>query len=72
MLQGRYRVMRLLNDKSGFGDVYEAFERNVPKLLKILKAEYSNNPKAVELFRQEALVLSQLSHPRAKSRCIAW
>jgi WD40 repeat protein len=63
MLQGRYRVMRLLNDKSGFGDVYEAFERNVPKLLKILKAEYSNNPKAVELFRQEALVLSQLSHP---------
>jgi WD40 repeat protein len=63
ILQGRYRVMRLLNDKSGFGTVYEAFERHVPKLLKILKPEYSSNPKAVDLFRQEAIVLSQLSHP---------
>jgi WD40 repeat protein len=55
--------MRLMNDKSGFGTVYEAFERNVPKLLKILKPEYSQNAKAVDLFRQEAIVLSQLSHP---------
>jgi serine/threonine protein kinase len=63
LLQGRYRVMRLLNDKSGFGTVYEAFERKVPKLLKVLKAEYNDSPKAIELFRQEATVLSQLSHP---------
>ncbi len=62
-LQGRYRVMRLISDKSGFGVIYEAFERNVPKLLKVLKPEYSNNLKAVDLFRQEALVLSQLAHP---------
>ena len=55
--------MRLINDKSGFGLVYEAFERNVPKLLKVLKPEYGNNSKAVDLFRQEALVLSQLAHP---------
>jgi WD40 repeat protein len=63
ILQGRYRVMRLMSDKSGFGNVYEAFERKVPKLLKVLKEEYSDNPKAVNLFRQEAAVLSQLSHP---------
>lgn len=62
VLQGRYRVMRLINDKSGFGIVYEAFEHNVPKLLKVLKLEYGNNSKAVNLFRQEALVLSQLAH----------
>jgi WD40 repeat protein len=55
--------MRLISDKSGFGNVYEAFERNVPKLLKVLKQECGSNPKAVDLFRQEALVLSQLSHP---------
>jgi serine/threonine protein kinase len=55
--------MRLINNKSGFGIVYEAFERGVPKLLKVLKPEYGNNSKAVDLFRQEALVLSQLAHP---------
>jgi WD40 repeat protein len=63
ILQGRYRVMRLISDKSGFGIVYEAFEHNVPKLLKVLKPEYGNHSKAVDLFRQEALILSQLAHP---------
>ena len=63
VLQGRYRVMRLISDKSGFGIVYEAFEHNVPKLLKVLKSDYGNNSKAVDLFRQEAVVLSQLAHP---------
>ena len=62
VLQGRYRVMRLLSDKSGFGKVYEAFEPSVPKILKILKDSYSNNEKAVDLFQQEAVVLSQLHH----------
>jgi WD40 repeat protein len=55
--------MRLLSDKSGFGTVYEAFERSTPKILKVLKAEYGSNDKAVHLFQQEALVLGQLSHP---------
>ena len=35
IIQGRYRVMRLLTDNSGFGLVYEAFERNQPKILKL-------------------------------------
>lgn len=63
VLQDRYRVMRLLSDKSGFGRVYEAYERNTPKLLKVLKERHNDNPKAIELFEQEALVLSRLRHP---------
>ncbi len=63
ILQERYRIMRLLSDKSGFGRVYEAYERNTPKLLKVLKERHNDNPKAVELFEQEALVLSRLRHP---------
>jgi WD40 repeat protein len=62
VLQGRYRVMRLLSDKSGFGKVYEAYERSTPKLLKVLKETYSHHTKAIELFQQEASVLSQLHH----------
>lgn len=63
VLQERYRVMRLLSDKSGFGRVYEAYERNTPKLLKVLKEQHKDSPKAIELFEQEALVLSRLRHP---------
>lgn len=63
ILQQRYRVLRLISDKSGFGKVYEAYERSTPKILKILKDNFSSNEKAVELFRQEALVLAQLRHP---------
>lgn len=63
VLLGRYRVMRLLSDKSGFGRVYEAFDRSIPKILKVLKESYSHHAKAVELFRQEAIVLAQLPYP---------
>ncbi|MEO1127743.1 MAG: serine/threonine-protein kinase [Cyanobacteria bacterium J06635_15] len=63
ILQGRYRVMRLLSDRSGFGRVYEAYERDVPKLLKVLKESLNDTPKALELFEKEAVVLSQLNHP---------
>lgn len=63
VLQGRYRVMRLISSDSGFGRVYEAYERNIPKILKVLKEGYNANAKVVELFRREAQVLSQLNHP---------
>jgi eukaryotic-like serine/threonine-protein kinase len=62
-LQGRYRIMRLLSDKTGFGNVYEAYERDKPKILKVLKADLNRDTKAVELFQQEANVLQQLNHP---------
>jgi eukaryotic-like serine/threonine-protein kinase len=62
-LLGRYRVLRLLSDKTGFGKVYEAYEQDTPKILKVLKEELSRDAKAVELFQQEAAVLRQLDHP---------
>ena len=63
LIQGRYRVMRLLSDKSGFGKIYEASEGRTPKILKVLKENLNSDAKAVELFKQEAEVLGQLPHP---------
>ena len=62
-LIGRYRVLRLLSDKTGFSKVYEAYEQDTPKILKVLKEELANDPKAVSLFQQEVNVLEQLNHP---------
>jgi WD40 repeat protein len=63
LLLGRYQVMRLLSDNSGFGKVYEAYNGAVPKILKVLKEVHNINPRVIELFQQEAAVLSQLNHP---------
>lgn len=63
VLQGRYRVLRLLSDKTGFGKIYEAREGDTPKILKVLKEELNSSDKAVELFQQEAEVLGELNHP---------
>ncbi|MCT7954233.1 protein kinase domain-containing protein [Laspinema palackyanum] len=62
-LNERYRVMRLLSDRSGFGNIYEVFEQGTPKILKVLKSEWNSDAKAVELFKREAEVLRQLPHP---------
>jgi predicted Ser/Thr protein kinase len=60
LLEGRYRTIHPLG-KGGFGKTFEVQDRNgTPKVLKILT---NNQPKAVELFRQEAEVLSRLHHP---------
>lgn len=63
LLHGRYRVTRLLSDKSGFGKIYESDEQGTPEILKVLKENLNSDAKAVELFKQEAEVLGQLSHP---------
>jgi len=63
LLQGHYRVMRLLSSSSGFGMVYEAYRQDQPKILKVLKRDRSENPKVLSLFKKEAEVLSQLQHP---------
>jgi WD40 repeat protein len=55
--------MRLLSDSSGFGKVYEAYNGAIPKLLKVLKQKHNDKPRIIELFQQEAAVLSQLNHP---------
>ncbi len=62
-LLGRYRVTCLLSEKTGFSKVYEAYEQDTPKILKILKEDLSGDAKAVELFQQEVTVLGQLNHP---------
>ncbi|WP_414576209.1 protein kinase domain-containing protein [Anabaena sp. CCY 9402-a] len=61
-LVGRYRVMHLLSDTTGFGKVYEAYEQDTAKILKVLQANLSD-VKAIELFHQEAVVLGKLNHP---------
>ncbi|NJN04197.1 MAG: protein kinase [Leptolyngbyaceae cyanobacterium RM1_1_2] len=53
----------LISSDSGFGKVYEAYERSEPKILKVLKEDFNRNSKVVDLFQQEARVLSQLHHP---------
>lgn len=63
LLQGRYQVMRLLSDSSGFGKVYEAYSGSTPKILKVLKTKHNKNSRVIALFQQEAVVLSQLNHP---------
>ncbi|MEH2399864.1 serine/threonine-protein kinase [Nostoc sp.] len=62
-LLGRYRVTCLLSDKTGFSKVYEAYEQDTPKILKILKQDVSYDAKAVKLFQQEVTVLGHLKHP---------
>ncbi|PHJ66234.1 serine/threonine protein kinase [Nostoc linckia z18] len=62
-LLGRYRVESLLSDKTGFSKVYEVYEQNTPKILKILREDLSSNPEAVELFQHEFTVLLKLNHP---------
>ncbi len=61
LLEGRYRVTRLLSDKGGFGDTYEICDlSSISKVLKVLRKD---QPKAIELFQREAKVLKELSHP---------
>ncbi|NMG06483.1 serine/threonine-protein kinase [Brasilonema sp. UFV-L1] len=60
LLEGRYRVVRLLGG-GGFAKTYEVIERN--GTVKVLKVLHLDLPKAVSLFQQEAQVLSQLDHP---------
>ncbi|ACK69785.1 serine/threonine protein kinase [Gloeothece citriformis PCC 7424] len=60
LLIGRYRVTRLLSNKGGFGYTYEVMDKDTPKVLKVL---INPHPHAVDLFKQEAEVLSKLNHP---------
>ncbi|MDF5740222.1 MULTISPECIES: 4-Cys prefix domain-containing protein [unclassified Nostoc] len=48
LLEGRYRVTRLVSDKGGYGDIYEVRDRSsIPKVLKVLKEEKKNDTKAI-------------------------
>ncbi|MFB8795290.1 MAG: WD40 repeat domain-containing serine/threonine-protein kinase [Microcoleus sp.] len=54
-------MSRLLSDDSGFGNIYEVFQGFSAKILKVLKPEWNNQPKAIELFKREYEVLKELS-----------
>jgi len=60
LLLREYRVSHLLSDKGGFGKTYEVSQGSQTKVLKVL---INNQPKAIDLFQQEAQVLQQLNHP---------
>ncbi|MGB7441146.1 MAG: serine/threonine-protein kinase [Coleofasciculaceae cyanobacterium] len=66
LLQGRYRVLDHLGT-GGFGKTYEVEDGKRRKVLKILYLNrfhlQEQRDKAVELFKQEGLVLSQLRYP---------
>ncbi|MFP4007937.1 MAG: serine/threonine protein kinase [Spirulinaceae cyanobacterium] len=62
-LRDRYRITKLLSDDSGFAAIYEVSDGTEDKILKVLKFHHHKNIRAVELFRQEAIILSQLKHP---------
>lgn len=59
LLQNRYRVLKQIG-QGGFGNTLEIDDGGKTKVLKVLT---ENNSKAVELFQQEAKVLSQLNSP---------
>ncbi len=60
LILGRYRIVRLLSSKGGFGNTYEVMYHSNTKVLKALK---DTNPKAIELFKREFDVLKQANHP---------
>lgn len=62
LLLDRYRVVDLLSENSGFANIYEIRDGQTIKILKALKQQHNSNTKAIELFVQEATVLSQLDH----------
>jgi hypothetical protein len=52
-LLGKYRVMRLLGKETGFSTVYEVYEQDTAKILKVLNENLSGDPKLVELFQKQ-------------------
>lgn len=60
LLKGRFRVVRELGG-GGFSKTYELTDST--DRIKVLKVLTDNAPKAVELFKREAEVLSVLNHP---------
>ena len=60
LIDEHYRVIRALGE-GGFGKTYEVRDREGTR--KVLKVLTYNDPKGVELFQKEAIVLQKLRHP---------
>lgn len=63
LLQHRYRVTRVLQDKGGYSTVYTVDDAGIEKVLKVLRPTRSKNPRVRYLFRQEARILREIDHP---------
>ncbi|MGV0837114.1 serine/threonine-protein kinase [Mycolicibacterium thermoresistibile] len=63
-LSGRYRLQRLIAT-GGMGQVWEGVDSRLGRrvAIKILKAEFSDDPEFVERFRAEARTVAMLNHP---------
>jgi serine/threonine-protein kinase len=63
-LSGRYRLQRLIAT-GGMGQVWEAVDNRLARrvAVKVLKAEFSDDPEFIERFRAEARTTAMLNHP---------
>lgn len=61
LIHGCYKAVMLIGE-GGFAKTYEVLEGGTPRVLKVLLPCHSSNQKAVELFQQEAVILSRLNH----------
>ncbi|PHV66812.1 protein kinase domain-containing protein [Williamsia muralis] len=63
-IAGRYRLMRLIAT-GGMGQVWETMDTRLDRrvAVKVLKAEFSDDPEFLERFRTEARTTAQLNHP---------
>jgi len=74
IINGRYRVEKLIGE-GGFAKTYLVLEGGKHKVLKTLLPSHTTNRKAVELFEQEAIILSRLNHsgiPKVESQCFTF
>ncbi len=62
MIDGRYRVVRLLGE-GGYGAVYLAEDTRLKDKSVALKEGFDKSPAAQEQFRLEAQLLAELNHP---------
>ena len=60
LLRGNYKVIKLLNDNSGFGKIFEINDSSGDQ--KILKVLHKNENKHIELFKKEFKILSTINH----------
>ncbi len=61
---GRYRILSVIQ-RGGMGEIFlaELVDKGIRVVLKRLLADHDDDDRYVEMFRQEAEVMSQLDHP---------
>jgi len=64
IINGRYELLEELAE-GGMGRVYRTLDRELNKIvaLKIIHEALSNNKSAIEMFKREASVCLELTHP---------